>query len=339
MLFKAKSARIRVNPLKETTDKVTVSHVNNKAPNLETLNWGDLTWIHMERPTKLETEYLGSHFPFHPLNLDDVLSIIQRPKIDDYKDHMFIVLHFPYYNPINQAIISSEVDFFIGNGFLVSIDCSGNLKSVAKFFKLCQTSEDTLRGNFIHGSGYLLYRIVDKLVDDCIPLLDMIGENIDHVENHIFTEGIQGAIQEISNLRRNAITFRRIIWPMRAVVASLESKTRRFTKIDLADYFGDTIDHVDKIWDALDEYKEIIEGLNATHDSLASNRNYDVLRVLTILATVGTVLTVISSFYGMNIPLPGAAVQGHPFVWVVLLIISLMTTGAMLYYFRRKGWF
>lgn len=167
MLFKAKSARIRVNPLKETTDKVTVSHVNNKAPNLETLNWGDLTWIHLERPTKLETEYLGYHFPFfHPLNLDDMLSVIQRPKVDEYKDHMFIVLHFPYYNPINQAIVLSEVDFFIGNGFLVSIDCSGNLKSVAKFFKLCQTSEDTLRGNFVHGSGYLLYRIVDKLVDD-----------------------------------------------------------------------------------------------------------------------------------------------------------------------------
>ena len=339
MLFKAKSARIRVNPLKEKLDTVTVSHANNKAPNLETLNWGDLTWIHLERPTKLETEYLGNHFPFHPLNLDDVLSVIQRPKIDDYKDHMFIVLHFPYYNPINQAIVSSEVDFFIGNGFLVSIDCSGYLKSIAKFFKLCQTSEDTLRGNFVHGSGYLLYRIVDKLVDDCFPLLDMIGENTDHMENHLFTIGIQGAVAEISNLRRNIITFRRIIWPMRAVIASLESKTRRFTKIDLPDYFGDVIDHVDKMWDALDEYKEIIEGLSETHTSMAQVRLNDILRVITIVATIATVLTVFSSFWGMNVPLPGAAVAGHSLAWVIILIMSILTAGAMLYYFKRRGWF
>jgi len=331
---------MRVNPLKEKLDTVTVSHANNKAPNLETLNWGDLTWIHLERPTKLETEYLGNHFPFHPLNLDDVLSIIQRPKVDEYKDHMFIVLHFPYYNPINQAIVSSEVDFFIGNGFLVSIDCSGNLKSVAKFFKLCQTGEDTLRGNFIHGSGYLLYRIVDKLVDDCFPLLDMLAENIDHTENHLLTIGIPGTVAEISNLRRNAITFRRIIWPMRAVVVSMEGKTRRFTKIDLADYFGDTIDHVDKIWDALDEYKEIIEGLNATHDSLASHRNYDVLRVLTILATISAVLIIVPTFYGMNVPLPGGSNPGgHPFSWLLIVLFMALSIAGMLYYFRRKGWF
>ena len=319
--------------------QTNVTQPSNKTPNLESLNWGDLTWIHIERPTKTETEYLGHRFPFHPLNLDDVLSVIQRPKIDDYKDHMFVVLHFPYYDPLSQAIVSSEIDFFVGSNFLVSVDTSGNLKSVAKFFKLCQTSEDTLRGNFLHGSGYLLYRLVDKLVDNCIPLLDMIGENSDHVEHHIFTEGIQGAIAEISNLRRNVITFRRIIWPMRAVVASLESKVRRFTKIDLADYFGDTVDHVDKVWDALDEYKEIIEGLNATHDSLAANRNYEILRVLTVLATLAAVLTVFSSFYGMNVPLPGASVEGHPLAWVIILILSLLSAGAMLLYFKHRGWF
>ena len=330
---------MRVNPLKEKLDTVTVSHVNNKAPNLETLNWGDLTWIHVERPTKLETEYLGNHFPFHPLNLDDALSTIQRPKVDDYKDHMFIVLHFPYYNPINQTIVSSKIDFFIGNGFLVSIDCSGYLKSIAKFFKLCQTSEDTLRGNFIHGSGYLLYRIVDKLVDDCFPLLDMLGENIDHVENHIFTERIQGAIRELSNLRRNVITFRRIIWPMRAVIASLESKTRQFTKIDLSDYFGDIIDHVDKMWDALDEYKEIIEGLQETHTSMAQVRLNDIVRVLTVLATVAAVITTYSSFFGMNVPLPGAKVPGYPFAWIAILLATVLTAAAMLYYFKRRGWF
>jgi len=318
---------------------MAVSQVNSKTPNLETLTWGNLTWIHLERPTKLETEYLGHHFPFHPLNLDDVLSVIQRPKIDEYKDHMFIVLHFPYFNPLNQAVTSAELDAFVGEGYLVTVDRSGNLKTVANFFKLCQTNEEALRGNFVHGAGYLLYRVVDKVVDDCFPLLDMIAENIKHVEEHIFSIGIKGAIVEISTMRRGIISFRRIIWPMRAVIASLENKTRRFTKIDLADYFGDTIDHVDKVWDALDEYKEIIEGLNDTHNSLASDRNYEVLRVLTILATISTVLTVVASFYGMNVPLPGGGTsEGHPFAWVLVLLLMITIMSGMLLYFRRKHW-
>ena len=318
---------------------MAVSQVNSKTPNLETLTWGNLTWIHLERPTKLETEYLGHRFPFHPLNLDDVLSVIQRPKIEEYKDHMFIVLHFPYFNPINQVIISAELDAFVGDDYLVTVDCSGNLKTVAKFFKLCQTSEEALRGNFMHGSGYLLYRVVDKVVDDCFPLLDMIGENIEHVEEHIFANSVSGAIMELSTLRRNIITFRRIIWPMRAVIANLENKTRHYTKIDMTDYFGDTIDHVDKVWDALDEYKEIIEGLNDTHNSLNSNRINDVLRVLTILATISTMLTVVASFYGMNVPLPGGGTsEGHPFAWVLVLLLMITIMSGMLLYFRRKHW-
>ena len=150
--------------------------VKEEEPNLETLTWGALTWVNILGPTKQETGYLAQHFPFHPLNLDDVLSRIQRPKIDEYKDHLFIVLHFPVYSKVSQAMTSSEMDIFIGENYVVTIDCAGNLKTLDKFFRLCQIDEEARRENFSQGSGYLLYRIIDRMVDYYFPILDKIGK-------------------------------------------------------------------------------------------------------------------------------------------------------------------
>jgi len=163
--------------------------------------------------------------------------------------------------------------------------------------------------------------------------LNKIIDNTEQVEDDIFSTDNRGAIKELSTLRRDIIAFRRIIWPMRAVIGSMEPRVRRFSKMDLSVYFGDMTDHVDKIWDALDEYKEIIEGLNDTYDSLTSNRTNEVMRTLTIIATVLLPITVVASIYGMNIPLPFQETR-HPiiFVFVVMLVIIV----AMLFFFRRK---
>jgi magnesium transporter len=122
---------------------------------------------------------------------------------------------------------------------------------------------------------------------------------------------------------------------MRAVIGSLEPKIRRFTQMDMEVYFGDMTDHVDKIWDALDEYKEIIEGLNDTHDSLATNRTNEVVRVLTTIATILLPLTVVASLYGMNIPLP---FQESTFSFALVFIVWIVIACGMLYYFHRKHW-
>ncbi len=302
---------------------------------LEQLTWGALTWINIEVPTERETVYLAEHYPFHPLDLDDCLSKIQRSKLDEYKDYLFLVLHFPVFNKEARVITTSQISVFIGDNYLITLH-KGDLKTLVKFFRECQIDDGSREENFSQGAGYLLYRIIDRLVDYCLPILNKTGDNIERVEDNIFTRrGIPRVIEEISLLRRDIISFRRIIWPMRAVLGSLEPKVRRFTETDLSVYFGDMVDHVDRIWDGLDEYKEIIEGLNDTHDSLASNRINEVLRVLTILATIGAVLTVVFSFFGMNIPLPG---DGNPFTWITLMVVMLVIMVGMLFYFRRKNW-
>ncbi len=306
--------------------------------NIQSVTWGHLTWVNIERPTERETEYLEHNFQFHPLDLDDCLSRIQRPKIDEYKNYLFLVLHFPVFSKETRVTIPSQVSIFISENHLFTLH-KGDLKPLVKLFRECDIDEESRREHFGGGSGYLLYRIIDRLVDYCLPITNKLLENIEDVEDGIFSNKTGSQIKEISVLRRDIISFRRIIWPMRAVIGGLEPKIRRFTKMDLGSYFGDTVDHLDKIWDALDEYKEIIEGLHATHDSLASNRMNDILRILTILTTIGTVLTVVVSFYGMNISLPGGANPGGgAATWRVIVIVMSAITAGMIYFFRRRHW-
>ncbi len=166
--------------------------------------------------------------------------------------------------------------------------------------------------------------------------MNKIGDNIEKVEEDIFSSAMPKAIKEISVLRRDVISFRRIIWPMRAVLGSLESRVRRFTSADLSVYFGDVVDHTDKIWDGLDEYKEIIEGLNDTHDSLATNGTNEAIRMLPIIATVLLPITVVASIFGMNIPLGPFADSAYSALYVLLICILIVS--GMLYFFRRHHW-
>ncbi len=313
---------------------MTMPQVKKEQPlNVESLTWADLTWVNIEQPTERETEYLAQNYPFHHLDLDDCLSRIQRPKIDVYKDYLFLVFHLPVFNKEARVTTPSQVSVFIGDKYLITLH-KGELKPLVKLFRECQIDEESRQEHFSLGSGYLLYRIIDRLVDYCLPILNKIGDNIEEVEDNIFSDGVRGAIKEISVLRRDIISFRRIIWPMRAVIGSLEPKVRRFTKMDMDAYFGDMVDHVDKIWDALDEYKEVIEGLNATHDSLATNRTNEVMRTLTVIATILLPITVVASIFGMNIPLGPFRDSPHSPLYVFL--ICLVIIGGMLFFFRRK---
>jgi magnesium transporter len=311
---------------------MTISQIKKEEePNIESLSWGDLTWTDIAPPTEKETGYLAQNFPFHPLDLDDTLSRIQRSKIDEYKEYLFLVFHFPIYRKAERVLTSSQVSVFIGPNYLITLH-NGELKPLVKLFKECRIDEESRREYLSQGSGFLLYRILDRLVDYCLPILNKVGSGIEEVEDAIFSDRKRDAIRKISRLRRDIIAFRRIIWPMRAVIGSLEPKVRRFIKKDLAVYFGDMVDHLDRIWDGLDEYKEIIEGLSDTYDSLATNRTNEVVRILTIIATILLPVTVVASIYGMNISLP---FMHSDYALLYVFLIMLVVIGGILYFLRR----
>lgn len=308
-----------------------------KKLNVDSVTYGKLTWVYIEKPAAPEVEYLAQHFHFHPLNLDDVVSRVQRPKIDGYDDHLFIVLHFPVFNKENRVTTPSEVDIFIGENYLVTVHKSGDLKPLAKFFKECQIDEETRQNYMSRSSSYLLYHMLDRLVNYCFPILNRIMDNIDKVEDLIFARAVPETVREISLLRRDLISFRRVIHPQVSVVEALEHEEYPFFKEEQEVYFGDIADHIRKIWDGLEDCKEVVDGLVETSNWLTSHRIQEIMRVLTIVMAIMAPATLIASIYGMNVPLPGGQ-GGNLLPLAVVLFIMLGIAVAMLFFFRRRRW-
>ncbi len=303
---------------------------------VEQLTWGKLTWVNIEKPTRRDTEYLAQNYPFHPLALDDCLSRIQRPKIDEYDDILFVVFHFPLFSKEARVTVPSQVSIFLGEDFIVTLH-DGVLKPLVKLFDDCQASEDARQMN-MKNPGYLLYRITDALVDYCLPITDKIMQNLEDIEDEIFVSTGRETVRELSVLRRDIISNRRIIWSMKAVVGNLEYKAGRFTPEEMDVFWGDLIDHVDKIWDTLDECKEIIEGLKDTNDSLSTHRTSETMRILTVITTIMMPLTLVASVYGMNIALPKVGQESSLGSFLLILSIMVAVIILMLLFFRNRRW-
>lgn len=304
---------------------------------LNSISCGKLTWVYVEKPNPQDVQYLAEHFKFNPLNLDDVLSRVQRPKIDVYPDHLFIVLHFPVYNKENRVTTPSEVDIFIGETYIVTIHKSGDLKPLVKFFNECDVDEQTCNANMSRSSGFLLYHILDRLVNYCFPILDKVLDNTEKVEDLIFARAVPETVREISLIRRDLISFRRVIHPQVAVFEALERVQYPFLKEDQDVYFGDIADHIRKIWDSLEDCKEVVDGLADTSNWLTSHRIQEIMRVLTIVLTIMAPATLLASIYGMNVHLPGGGTKDFVPL-MIIVIIMLMITGFMLWFFHRRRW-
>jgi len=312
-----------------------------KKSNANLITCGKLTWIYIETPTTQDVEYLAQSFNFHPLNLDDVLSRVQRPKIDEYPDHLFIVLHFPVYDKENRVTHPSEVDIFIGENYMVTVHKSGDLKPLAKFFNECHVDEGICNAYMSRSSGFLLYHILDRLVNYCFPILDKVVDNAEKLEDLIFARPVPETVREISLIRRDLISFRRVIHPQIGVVEALEREEYSFFKEDQDIYFGDIADHIRKIWDGLEDCKEVVDGLVDTSNWLTSHRIQEIMRILTIVMAIMAPGTLIASIYGMNIHLPGGlSSAGEITFWTfgIVLFIMFGIAMTMLWYFRRRHW-
>ena len=306
----------------------------HRTPGIRQVTHNGITWTDIVHPGEPEIQWLARSYGFHPLHLDDTLSKIQRPKIDDSEDYTFFVMHVPVYSKLVRITTPSEVDIFVGANFVITAH-AGSLKPLVRMFDRCFEEPEFRASLMGRSTGYLLYQIVDKLVDYCFPILNKIDQNIEQVEEQIFEERQRQIIQEISIIRRDIIAFRRIVKPLIPVITSLERKQRPFLHEDTEEYFGDIADHLSKIWDTLEDYKEVIEGLSDTLNSLASNRINEILKVLTIISVLLLPLTLISGIMGMNVRLP---LEAHPMAFGIILSMMLVVIITMLGFFRWRRW-
>src|SRR5438477_1934599 len=300
------------------------------------LSAAGLTWIHLDAPDALAAGQLADRFGWHPLDVEDVLSKRQRPKVDDYVDdgYLFAVLHFPVYDPAIQRLNAAELDIFVGPDYLVTLP-TVELLPLTRLFQKCVEEDDFRERLFSMGSGRVLYEVLDDLFDYCFPILDKIGHKLDSLEDDVFEGRSEEVVRDISNVKQEIISYRKIIKPERATLRVLERHVERFLPEELELYFDDIVDAAERIWDILDNYKEVIEALEDTNESVISHRQNDVLRILTVFSVVLLPLTLITGFFGMNVRFPGFETA-----WAFWLIFAGMvaTLAGLIAFFRAKRW-
>src|SRR4051812_32064897 len=295
-----------------------------------------LTWIHLDSPTSEEAGLLAERFGWHPLDIEDVLSKRQRPKIDEYAEdgYLFVVLHFPVYDKTVQRLNAAELDFFIGHDYLVTLP-NVELLPVTRLFHRCEEDEELREQLFSKGSGYLLYHVLDDLFDYCFPILDKIAYKLDSIEDDVFEGRSEEVVRDISDAKQEIISYRKIIKPERATLRVLERQIERFLPEDLELYFDDIVDAAERIWDLLDNHKEVVEALEDTNESVISHRQNRVLLVLTIVSVTLLPLTLITGLFGMNVKFPGFDTARA--FWIIcgaMLAIAI----SLIVYFRSKRW-
>jgi magnesium transporter len=306
-------------------------------PRLAELSANGLTWIHLDPPIDPETvNTLRERFGWHPLDVEDVLSKRQRPKIDEYPEdgYLFGVLHFPAYDKNVQRLNSGEIDFFLGSDYLVTIS-NVELLPVTRLFNRVQEDDRFREQLFSKGSGRLLYEILDDLYDYCFPILDKIAYKLESIEDDIDERRSEEIVTDISKVKQEIISYRKIIKPQRPALRLLERRMERFLPENLELYFDDLVDASERIWDLLDNYKEVVEALESTNEQLISHRQNDILRILTVFGTIFLPLTFITGVFGMNVLFPGE--HTHTAFWVIVgLMIGVIV--ATVGFFRFKRW-
>ena len=307
-----------------------------RVPQVSELAAAGLTWVNAVAPDLETAQALADRFGWHPLDVEDIVSKRQRPKVDDYEDdrYLFAVLHFPVYDKTVQRLNAAELDVFIGQDYLVTIP-NRELLPVTRLFARCDGDEEYREQLFAKGSGRLLYEVLDDLFDYCFPILDKIGHKLDRIEDDMFEGAAEDVVRDISNVKQEIISYRKVIKPERTALRVLERRVDRFLPEELELYFDDINDAVERIWDQLDNYKEVVEALESTNESVISHRQNDVLRLLTLISVTMLPLTLLTGIFGMNVIYPGAATRTA--FWVILAAL-LATLLGMIGFFRWKRW-
>jgi magnesium transporter len=307
-----------------------------RTPQVSELTAPGLTWVNVVSPDLETAQVLAERFGWHPLDVEDIVSKRQRPKVDDYEEdqYLFAVLHFPVFDKAVQRLNAAELDVFIGHDYLVTLP-TRELLPVTRLFARCESDAAYREQLFAKGSGRLLYEVLDDLFDYCFPILDKIGHKLDRIEDEMFAGAAEDVVRDISNVKQEIISYRKVIKPERSTLRVLERRINRSLPEELELYFDDINDAVERIWDQLDNYKEVVEALEQTNESVISHRQNDVLRLLTIISVTMLPLTLLTGIFGMNVVYPG---EGTTVAFWVLLAALVVTLVGMVGFFRWKRW-
>lgn len=298
-----------------------------------------VTWINVDGIHQLDIiEKLGKQFDIHPLVLEDIVNTSQRPKMEDFESYIFIVLKMLYIDRKDSEIKSEQVSLVLGSNFVISFQ-----EKEGDVFNSIRERIGNAKGRIRKmASDYLAYRLMDAIVDNYFVILERIGERIEGMEEELVKNPIPKTLQAIHNLKRDTIFLRKSVWPLREVIGNLEREESSLIKETTDIFLRDLYDHTIQVIDTIETSRDMIAGMLDIYLSSISNKMNEVMKVLTIIATIFIPLTFVAGIYGMNFNpeisrwnMPELDWKfGYLFTWGVMLLIAL----TMVLYFRRKKW-
>jgi len=291
-----------------------------------------VTWINIDGVHQVEViEKVGKYFNIHPLTLEDVVNTGQRPKYDDMGTYLYIVLQMVYPNGDNE-IETEQVSLIVGSNFLFSFQ----EKEGDVFNPIRERIKDAKGRIRTMGVDYLAYTLVDAIVDNYFSVLERIGEKIETLEEELVDNPQPTTLQTIHNLKRDGIILRKSVWPLREVISGLERGEPSIIQDSTRIFFRDVYDHTIQVIDTIETFRDMISGMLDIYLSSISNKMNEVMKVLTIIATIFIPMTFIAGVYGMNFKyMPELEWRwGYLVVWVVMIGIGV----SLLNYFKKKKW-
>lgn len=344
MINHGKFLKVLTHPTLGVTKGVKLlSHLGKKKsknikeyPAIQRIKYNGNNLLILRNPSEKTLKFLKRNYRyFHPVHLEDIISTVQRPKIDEEKDYIFSVFHFPQYNETTNKIESMEVDFFLTqNDLTVVID--------PEFITMEEIIEKIIKNKtkkqkfFEAGPGILLYHILDDLVDSIFPLLDDFDQGLETIDQNVFSTDPKNIAEQLSFLRRNVIFFQSLIKPELNSFIKIEESRHPFINRELKTYFSNITDHLKKIWDRLEDLIELSNNLSQTFESYLTFKTNETIKILTMFSVVLLPLTLLSGIYGMNLQVLPLA--DHPYALVYISASMVAVVIVMLAYFRYKHW-
>ncbi|MFA5109532.1 MAG: magnesium transporter CorA family protein [Patescibacteria group bacterium] len=319
-----------MNNYKRISDRVEELIIDNPKTDIK------LKWVNIINAGKNEIDYLRRNYNFDLVHLKAAAASVsfQRPMIFKGSDYLCLILHFPFLK--DGKIVPSEVDFFIGHGFFISVH-NNSLKELSHLFNLGKKNPDSLLSYSLESSAILLYETLGHLLDDCYQLLDGNSLKINEIEELIFSDQQKEAVKHILNLRRNIVNIRLIIQNHKNILQQLMvMESSLVEKAAIKRYYAGLVDHSKRIWEMLDHQKEMVEVLNNTNESILNDRMTDIMKTLTIFSVIVFPLTLLAAIFGMNAKyMPFVE---HPAGFWMILGIMLICSLFMLLFFEKKKW-
>lgn len=295
-----------------------------------------VSWMDIKNPKQGDLEYLRKKFNLCPLILKEYLPSVKRSKVEDFGSHLFIVIHFPVFNLGIRRTTSAELDIILFKDRIITSH-KGNFSQLEKLFEDCLLREHCRKYYLRKSAVFLLYQILDNLIDARMPMLDHVADHIENIEEQVFSDNEEQMLKEISIVKRDIINFRRAIKPQRTVLESLARITPRFAVEDMSAYSQEVIGSNIKVWNNVENHKEMIEALEHTNESLLSHKLNETMQILTAFSVIMLPLTLIASVFGMNV-VTGMPFTNSPFGFWMIMVLMFVTIIFSLIFFKFKKW-